>query len=84
MCEGFPTRWTQHKIVPILKSGDPMMLGNYRTIMIDHYLAKLFGLYFRIRIEYMGRVEWPTFSWTGRLSEGVHNFGSHIDHPGPY
>ena len=43
MCEGFPTRWTQHTIVPILKSGDPMMPSNYRTIMIGHYLAKLYG-----------------------------------------
>ena len=31
-------------IVPILKSGEPMMSSNYRTIVIGHYLAKLYGL----------------------------------------
>ena len=31
---------------------------------------------FSIRIEYMCRAEWLPFSWTGRLSEGVHN----LDH----
>ena len=43
MCEGFLTRWIKHTIVPILKSGDPIMPRNYRTIMIGHYLAKLYG-----------------------------------------
>ena len=28
MCEGFPTRLIEHTIVPILKSGEPMMLSN--------------------------------------------------------
>ena len=44
MCEGFPTRWAEHIIVPILKSGDPMMPSNHRTIIIGHYLAKLYAL----------------------------------------
>ena len=30
--------------VPILKSGDPMIPSNNRTIMNGHYLAKLYGL----------------------------------------
>ena len=42
MCEYFPTSWTEHTIVPIFKSGDPMMPSNYRTIMIGRYLAKLY------------------------------------------
>ncbi|MCO5608057.1 hypothetical protein L7F22_062262 [Adiantum nelumboides] len=32
-----------HLIVPIHKSGDPLNPGNYRTIMIGHTLAKLYG-----------------------------------------
>ena len=39
--ECFPTRWIEHTIVPIFKSGDPMTVSNYRTIMISHWLAKL-------------------------------------------
>ena len=42
-CEGLPTRWTEHTIMRILKSGNPMMPSNYRTIMMSHYLAKLYG-----------------------------------------
>ena len=42
ICEGFPTSWTKHTIVPNLKIGDPMMLRKYSTIMIGHYLAKLY------------------------------------------
>ena len=34
MCEGFPDTWSMSTIVPIFKAGDPMMPGNYRTIMI--------------------------------------------------
>ena len=32
-----------HTIVPIHKAGDAMDPGNYRTIMIGHVLAKLYG-----------------------------------------
>lgn len=32
-----------HTIVPIHKSGDPLDPGTYRTIMIGHTLAKLYG-----------------------------------------
>ncbi|MCO5598488.1 hypothetical protein L7F22_052585 [Adiantum nelumboides] len=32
-----------HTIVPIHKSGDPLDPGKYRTIMIGHTLAKLYG-----------------------------------------
>ncbi|MCO5586490.1 hypothetical protein L7F22_040430 [Adiantum nelumboides] len=43
LAEGLPAAWTMHIIVPIHKSGDPLDLGNYRTIMIGHTLAKLYG-----------------------------------------
>ena len=41
--EGFPEEWTRHTIVPIHKSGDTLDPGNYRTIMIGHVMAKLYG-----------------------------------------
>ena len=41
--EGFPARWTEHIIVPIHKREKPMLPGNYRTIMIGHYFAKVYG-----------------------------------------
>ena len=39
MCEGLPDSWRLSTIVPIFKSGDPMIPGNYRTIMVGHTLA---------------------------------------------
>ena len=41
--EGLPEEWTMHTIVPIHKSGDTLDPSNYRTIMIGHTLAKLYG-----------------------------------------
>ena len=43
MCEGLPDTWSLSTIVPIFKSGDPMELGNYRTIMVGHTLARLYA-----------------------------------------
>ena len=43
MSEGFPDTWSTPTIVPIFKSGDPMIPGNYRTIMVGHTLAKLYA-----------------------------------------
>ena len=43
LTEGFPPEWTMHTIVPIHKAEDVMDPGNYRTIMIGHVLAKLYG-----------------------------------------
>ncbi|MCO5570021.1 hypothetical protein L7F22_023735 [Adiantum nelumboides] len=43
VCEGFPASRTANTIVPLFKSGDPMVQGNYKTIMIGHYLAKIYG-----------------------------------------
>ena len=43
MYEGFPDTWSMSTIVPIFKSGDPMLPGNYRTIMVGHTLAKIYA-----------------------------------------
>ncbi|MCO5583041.1 hypothetical protein L7F22_036947 [Adiantum nelumboides] len=43
LAEGLLAEWTMHTIVPIHKSGDPLDPGTYRTIMIGHTLAKLYG-----------------------------------------
>ena len=43
IAEGLPAEWTMHTIIPIHKSGDPLDPGTYRTIMIGHTLAKLYG-----------------------------------------
>ncbi|MCO5600752.1 hypothetical protein L7F22_054867 [Adiantum nelumboides] len=43
LAKGLPAEWTMHTIVPIHKSGDPLDPSNYRTIMIGHTLAKLYG-----------------------------------------
>ncbi|MCO5549866.1 hypothetical protein L7F22_003340 [Adiantum nelumboides] len=43
LVEGLPDEWTMHTIVPIHESGDTLDPGNYRTIMIGHTLAKLYG-----------------------------------------
>lgn len=41
---GFPKPWMQIPIVPIFKNGDKSVPINYKTIMINHTLAKLYGL----------------------------------------
>ena len=42
--QGFPKPWTQSLIIPIFKSGDTNNPSNYWTIMINHLLAKLYGI----------------------------------------
>ena len=36
--------WMQSLIIPILKNGDKSIPSNYKTIMISHILANLYGL----------------------------------------
>ncbi|MCO5594042.1 hypothetical protein L7F22_048062 [Adiantum nelumboides] len=43
LAEGLSTEWSMHTIAPIHKSGDLLDPGNYRTMMIGHTLAKLYG-----------------------------------------
>ena len=50
MVEGFPQEWTRHIIVPIHKSGDALDPGNYRTIMIGHTMAKLYGAILEVEL----------------------------------
>ena len=62
--------------MPNFKIGDPIMPSNYTRTMIGHYLAKLYGVDLRVRIEYMGRENWLLLRGTDRLLEWVHN----LDH----
>jgi len=41
---GFPKLWTQNLIIPIFKSGDKNNPSNYRTLMINPLLAKLYDI----------------------------------------
>ena len=41
---GFPRLWMKILIVPIFKNGDTSVPSNYKTIMVSHILAKLYGL----------------------------------------
>ena len=43
VCFGFPSTWSMTTIVPIHKARDPMDVVNYRTLMIGHTLAKIYG-----------------------------------------
>mgnify|MGYP007069643652 CR=1 FL=1 len=43
LAEGFPPQWTMNTVAPIHKGGDPTDPNTYRTIMIGHTLAKLYG-----------------------------------------
>ena len=55
--EGLPEEWTQHTIVPIHKSGDTLDPGNYRTIMIGHTMAKLYGAVLEAELSSYGETE---------------------------
>ena len=79
MCEGFPTRWTEHTIVPILKSGDPMMPSSYTTIMIGHYLAKLYGSI--LKSELYVWAEWNGCHSAGQV--GFQKVFTTLDHVSP-
>ena len=70
---------TEHTIVPILKSGDPMMLSNYRTIINGHYLAKLYGSILELELSI-----WAERIAAVQLDKQVFEKSSHIDPPSPY
>ena len=42
--QGFPKTWNRSLIVPIFKIGDKNNPSIYRTIMIRHLLANLYGI----------------------------------------
>ena len=48
--QGFPTDWTTSLAIPLFKSGDVNNPSNYRIIMINPLLAKLFGSMLEYRI----------------------------------
>lgn len=50
VCEGFPKSWSDNTIVPLFKKGDLQIPSNYRTIMIGHTLAKIYGSILEHRI----------------------------------
>ncbi|MCO5607261.1 hypothetical protein L7F22_061454 [Adiantum nelumboides] len=43
MCEDLSETWRLSIIVPIFKASDPTEPGNYRTIMAEHTLARLYA-----------------------------------------
>ena len=43
MCEGLPRSWSLSTIVPLFRARNPMVPGNYRTIMVGHTLARLYA-----------------------------------------
>lgn len=43
-CEMFPEKWKEAKVCPILKSGDPADITNYRPISILNNFAKIFEM----------------------------------------
>ena len=55
--EGFPEEWTQHTIVPIHKSDDTLDPGNYKTIMIGHTMAKLYGAVLEAELSSYAEIE---------------------------
>ena len=55
-----------------------MVLNNYRTILIGHYLVKLYGSIPEPE-EFVGRVEWLFLSWAVRLLKGVDNAKLHVN-----
>ena len=68
ICEGFPTSWTKHTIVRTFKSRDPMMLTNYMTIMIGHYIAKRYSSILQSELSVLDTKKMLLSSPTGRFS----------------
>ena len=48
--EGFPLQWTMHIVAPIHKGRDSMDPYTYKTIMIGHTLAKLYGTIMEVEL----------------------------------
>ena len=58
----FSFSWTKHIIVPIFKSGYPVIPWNDSKIMIDHYLIKTCGLSLSHDWGVWEDKKWPLFS----------------------
>jgi len=48
--DGFPEEWTTGVVIPLFKSGDTNNPSNYRTIMVNPLMGKLFGSMIEKRI----------------------------------
>ena len=48
--DGFPEEWTTNVVIPLFKSGDTNNPSNYRTIMVNPLMGKLFGSMIERRI----------------------------------
>ena len=46
-----------HTIIPIHKAGDPLDPGTYRSIMIGHTMAKLYGAILEVELSSYGETE---------------------------
>jgi len=69
--QGFPKPWTESLIIPIFKSVDTNNPSNYRTIMINPLLARLYGLKVKVsRIKAMRVLEYTTQQQTTLLCLG--------------
>ena len=59
LVQGFSPQWTMNTMAPIHKGGDPMDPNTYRTIMIGHTLAKLYGAVMEAELnDYMETLSW--------------------------
>ena len=56
-----------HTIVPIYESRDPLQSGNYRTIMIGHALAKLYGMLLEAELNIYAEVKSGTSAKTSKI-----------------
>ena len=76
LAEGFPPQWAMNTVAPIHKGGDPMDPNTYRTIMIGHTLAKLYGAVMEAELsDYM-----ETLSLRAPEQAGFRRAFSTIDH----
>ncbi|KAL3677048.1 hypothetical protein R1sor_026996 [Riccia sorocarpa] len=48
--EGFPVEWNDRRVVPVYKTGPREEPASYRTIMIAHIFAKVFGKLLEMRL----------------------------------
>ena len=76
LAEGFLPQWTMNTVAPIYRGGNPMDPNTYRTIMIGHTLAKLYGAVTEVEInDYM-----ETLSLRAPAQDGFRRAFSTIDH----
>ena len=75
--EGFPDTWNLSTIISIFNSGDPMIPGNYRSIMIGHTLAKLYASILEQQLSRWVEKSGIRAPGTSRVQKGVFNSRSY-------